>query len=195
MNEEKKRLESFGPIERPFQGIQAPAAEPRVSLKVGKSFIILRQPKNSNWCWAAVSASVARYYDSTSRVCQCEIVSAVLRRRDCCAGIDLTVCEKYKTHIAKNCDKAKPLEAGLAVKGNINGKPQKPPLRFAEVSAELDSERVVCLREDVAHFVVAVSYLSGTTSVEVADPLDGKFHVVDYSHLRCRCTHSYRTRG
>ena len=42
--------------------------------------------RRSNWCWAAVAVSVARFYDRRSTVTQCEITNQVLGRDDCCVG-------------------------------------------------------------------------------------------------------------
>jgi hypothetical protein len=39
-----------------------------------------------NWCWAAVAASVASFYKSTSSHTQCKIVNAVLRSSTCCSN-------------------------------------------------------------------------------------------------------------
>lgn len=42
--------------------------------------------RRSNWCWAAVAVSVARFYDPRSTITQCEIANQVLGRDDCCIG-------------------------------------------------------------------------------------------------------------
>jgi len=42
--------------------------------------------QQSNWCWAATSDGVARFYDASSPWTQCSIANTDLGRGDCCAG-------------------------------------------------------------------------------------------------------------
>jgi Papain-like cysteine protease AvrRpt2 len=42
----------------------------------------------SNWCWAAVAASVAAYYNQGTYKPQCEIADLELERKDCCTPPD-----------------------------------------------------------------------------------------------------------
>ncbi|HEX7924032.1 MAG TPA: papain-like cysteine protease family protein [Bradyrhizobium sp.] len=42
--------------------------------------------EKTNWCWAAVAASVAHFYRPSSRVTQCDIANGQLGRSDCCVG-------------------------------------------------------------------------------------------------------------
>ena len=44
----------------------------------------IQQQQKTNWCWAAVAASVALFYRSSSAVTQCSIANGQLRRHDCC---------------------------------------------------------------------------------------------------------------
>lgn len=45
------------------------------------------QPQEmSCWCWAAVAASIGRYYTPTSGWMQCEVANGALDRSDCCSA-------------------------------------------------------------------------------------------------------------
>jgi hypothetical protein len=49
----------------------------------------------SNWCWAAVSTSVAHFYDPSSSWTQCEVANAQLGRTDCCGTSGSGACNVY----------------------------------------------------------------------------------------------------
>ncbi|HLI62087.1 MAG TPA: hypothetical protein VKV05_01720, partial [Terriglobales bacterium] len=45
------------------------------------------QPQlESEWCWAAVSTSIAHFYSPSSAVTQCQVVNQQLKRTDCCTN-------------------------------------------------------------------------------------------------------------
>ncbi len=50
--------------------------------------------EQTNWCWAAVAASIADYYDNTKFVKQCEVASASIPTpgQDCCATPSSSAC-------------------------------------------------------------------------------------------------------
>ncbi|MBX9648357.1 MAG: hypothetical protein K2X57_15040 [Xanthobacteraceae bacterium] len=48
----------------------------------------MEQQEKSNWCWAAVAASVAHFFRPADPVKQCSIANGELRRSDCCANCD-----------------------------------------------------------------------------------------------------------
>src|SRR5260370_26671301 len=50
--------------------------------KIMMSFSVQRQLQ-SNWCWAAVAASIADYYDPNTTETQCTIANRCLKRTDC----------------------------------------------------------------------------------------------------------------
>jgi len=116
-----------------------------------------------NWCWAAVSASVDRYFDPGSALTECEIAAELLEANDCCAN-------------PKRHDKPAKLQDALELVGRL-GKIQDGPIAFSDLRSELDAGRPVCVRiewhDGSAHFVVLYGYRvmsSGTRTVEVADP-------------------------
>lgn len=52
----------------------------------------MQSQQQSNWCWAAVAASVADYYDPPSGWTQYTVVNAVNGRTDCCHFPTSTAC-------------------------------------------------------------------------------------------------------
>ena len=40
----------------------------------------MQKQQHSNWCWAAVAVSVARYFDPDSTWCQCRLASRMAKR-------------------------------------------------------------------------------------------------------------------
>ena len=117
-----------------------------------------------NWCWAAVSVSVGRYFFPQSTSTQCKVAGTVLSRTDCCAE-------------PAACNQPAHLEAGLKA---VN----RPPnilvraLTFDEIRKQIDQQRPVCVRiawngGPRGHFVVISGYQllrSGIQQINVADP-------------------------
>jgi len=77
---------------------------PNVSLRLS-----MQQQAQTQWCWAAVAASIAGFYNSRSAHSQCSTVCAVLPDSSCCANGASPRCNvpdsleralKYVTHWA-----------------------------------------------------------------------------------------------
>jgi len=58
-------------------------AEERASFAAGSLNFSMQPQTQSNWCWAAVSASVGNYYGTGSWT-QCNVANAELNRNSCC---------------------------------------------------------------------------------------------------------------
>ncbi|HVT60638.1 MAG TPA: hypothetical protein VHR45_19850 [Thermoanaerobaculia bacterium] len=197
-------------LTRPFRAIRRismrPAAVRELSAagagaSVPGPVVIVKQPKNSKWCWAAVAVGVAQTYDGMRHLCQCEVAIRVVGG-DCCQGIDPNVCEDDNTSI-KNCNQAAALEDALAATGNgVKNGVQSPPLVFADLQKEIDTGRIVCFREKgvlkEGHFVYAVGYgVPIPGCVTVVDPLDGVIRHPYYDGpdgFRSGCDDSYKTK-
>jgi hypothetical protein len=54
----------------------------------------VQQQLESEWCWAAVSTSVAHYYAPSSSVTQCLVVNQQLKRTDCCSNPSSNPCNQ-----------------------------------------------------------------------------------------------------
>ena len=134
------------------------------------SFEIETQEK-LNWCWAAVAATVSRYFYPNQAVEQCSIARSVLNI-DCCAAA------------SGDCDEPAALETALDAlnttfpKSLTNQPLPGQLLPFAAVRGQIDSGRPVCVRirwfgESGGHFVMISGYSvseSGEPWVDVADP-------------------------
>lgn len=129
------------------------------------SFDMEHQEKG-NWCWAAVSASVDRYFDPANAWAQCAVASKVLGVKNCCYNKD--------AH-----------DEGAALDDALNAVQRQREARssaidFQQLKSEIDSEMPVCVRigwtKGGAHFVSLYGYRiwdSGAKTIEVGDPWYG----------------------
>jgi hypothetical protein len=132
----------------------------------------MQSQQESEWCWAAVSASVERYFVPTSLQTQCMIARAVLGIAGCCG--DPTPCNQPAL-----------LQNALKLLRRMTGDPTAGPLSFAEIQSDIDGGRPVCLRigwdGGGGHFVALAGYRlsrSGVQLVDVEDPLYGPSVVI-----------------
>jgi hypothetical protein len=126
----------------------------------------------SEWCWSAVAVSVARFYQPSSTITQCDLAQLELNN-DCCA--DPSACNQQNT-----------LETSLNSVGHFN-EMVFSPLAFDETDNEIDGKRPVGCRIGWflggGHFVIihgtATESSGGSAKqwVAVADP---KFGPADY---------------
>jgi hypothetical protein len=155
--------------------VPSSSSQPRVMIR------FRMEPQcHSNWCWAAVAASVAKYYDRGTYREQCEIANLELERDDCCDfacgadQVDFNVTNVF----------ASPLNR-VRCFAKLARFQQATP---SEVRQELDAERPVCARtvwpDGGAHFVAIVGCWSdgdGTAMLAVDDPFWGRS---EYSYDR-----------
>jgi len=142
----------------------------------------------TQWCWAAVTASVAKYY-SLSTWTQCRVVNTVLVLNVCCANA--TMCNKpSRLDLALGAVKA------LAPNGYV-----ATNLLWSVLVAELEANRPVGVRinwsDNSGHFLVIDGY-TDTGMVEVEDPWYGHSSVPFTQFLTAylgtgRWSHSYKT--
>ena len=137
--------------------------------------------EESEWCWAAVALSVAKFFYPQSGEKQCDIAAKVTDKRHCCDA-------------PPECNEPQRLTDALRValsaqSGASLTKVVPRPLRFDELQRELDAARPVCIRigwdGGGGHFVVLTGYQvlsSGDRHVDVADPLYPDC-TVDYEEL------------
>ena len=144
--------------------------------------------EESEWCWAAVAQSVAKYFDESAQS-QCAIAGLVMKDGNCCDN-------------PVGCNEPAALTKALTKVG----KPPElvnRPLIPRELQKELDEHRPVCIRigwdGGGGHFVVITGYqvlTSGALHVNVADPLYPNC-TIDYDELSTsyhgdgQWTHSY----
>jgi hypothetical protein len=132
------------------------------------SFRIQKQ-EELNWCWAAVSASVAQYYEDSKWQRQCSVVNAALAAirgvSDCCTdGATLP------------CNIPWDLRKALLAIGHLDSL-TNGPLSFAGIAAQVQNKRPLACRilspGPAAHFVAVIGCAetpSGEQWVTIADP-------------------------
>lgn len=124
--------------------------------------------EQTNWCWAAVGVSVARFYDPAHSQSQCELASVALDRNDCCSdgAADLT-----------KCNQPWYLDRVLNINGNLESK-RTESMSFTDVQAEVGADSPVGCRigwfGGGGHFAVITGWLvaaDGTEYIDIADPI------------------------
>ncbi|MBK5290397.1 MAG: C39 family peptidase [Acidobacteriia bacterium] len=109
----------------------------------------LQQQERSNWCWAAVTVSVLRFFSPESQTRQCGIAHDEL---------DLRCCEDAE----RKCNQVRSLQPPLASIGRLRGEKRAEPLSFDEIRQEIDNGVPVCARiawrSGGGHFVVISGY-------------------------------------
>lgn len=124
----------------------------------------------SNWCWAATSTSVSRYYWFLSRWTQCRVANAELTLTGCCG-----------TPVPTPCNVPWYLDRALTRTGNfvrITG-----PASVAAVRAEIDANRPVGARIGWSggggHFMCIYGYtrIGSLDYFDIDDPIYGKSHL------------------
>jgi hypothetical protein len=117
----------------------------------------------SEWCWAAVSTSVAHYYTPSSGVTQCQVVNEQLGRTDCCINPGST-----------DCNQPGYLDQALQYVGHFAS--DKGQGSYGDLSGALAAGEPPCLRIGWSggggHFI-GVYGCEGGDIVLVTDPIYG----------------------
>nr|WSY57072.1 hypothetical protein OG999_47670 [Streptomyces sp. NBC_00886] len=118
----------------------------------------------TNWCWAATSVSVARYYDARSTWTQCTVANGELGRNDCCGS-----------GASGPCNVPNVLDAPLRQVGHFDTVTGGTVTR-ERLQGEIRAGRPVCARTawqaGGAHFVAITGFAPGDL-IEVDDPVSG----------------------
>jgi Papain-like cysteine protease AvrRpt2 len=153
----------------------------------------MQPQQQTNWCWAAVSTSVALYYDAASTWTQCSVANGELSRSDCCGSGAATACNVYGY-----------LASALQRVGHLDHWDGNAAV-FQTVDDEVDAGRPIGIRVawsgGGAHFLAIIGYLEDTQNyVAVDDPIYGKSDVT-YDTLKTSYqgsgtwTHTYYTKA
>jgi hypothetical protein len=143
----------------------------------------IQHQEQTEWCWAAVAASVQQYFEPATEPAlelkQCAIADMVLHTNLCCPYPEF-------------CNQPAALETALKKihkwRKSLNPDPLTGPgtLTFAEVQREIDRGRPVCVGirwyQGGGHFVVIRGYrvlASGAQQLYIADP-DNPSNLVDF---------------
>jgi hypothetical protein len=148
----------------------------------------IQHQRQTNWCWAAVSATVSSFYRNP-RWTQCRVVSDQLNQQSCCSNGS-----------TGECNKPWYLDQALQRIGHLNDY-ASGALSWADLKQDIDAGRPIGVRIGWAtgggHFVAVAGY-SDAGVINVQDPWYGQASV-DYAtfktryHGNGRWTHSYKT--
>jgi hypothetical protein len=142
------------------------------------NFPMQKQPKNSAWCWAAVTVSVVHYFRPSSNLQMCDVAALLFPGKDCCKD-------------RGPCDTGERLDVALNKVGMLREMLPDRTLTFQGLKSELDQDRPVCARirwfGGGGHFVVLSGYRvlqGGGQQVVVSDPLLTDPIIVGYDEFR-----------
>jgi hypothetical protein len=155
--------------------------------------------EQGNWCWAATSLGVHKYYDRSDNTTQCQAANLILGRNDACNN---------PVPAAANVPHF--LDDSFNDFGNMSGSIVGGTLSFADVKGQVDAGRPLGTRIGWAggggHFMVIEGYRDGGTAatreVAIHDPIFGESQYVYDSYRTAyrgttgnNWTHSYRTKS
>jgi hypothetical protein len=163
---------------------------------VDLGFQVERQEK-SNWCWAAVSLSIHKFFKPASARRQCGVAGALLKL-PCCGNF------------TRKCNEPESLTSALRHFARLNRVVQRVP-EFGEIQTEINAGRPVCARfewttgafKGFGHFAVVCGFDAalGGSVVIVEDPFYGRSRrpyeqiVRSYQFNRGQWTHTYFIKG
>ena len=140
-----------------------------MSKRLGFSMQLQQQ---TEWCWAAVAASIAAYFNSSGPSGgpwrQCEVANTVRKQTTCC-----------QNGSSANCNHDDYLDSALTAVKHLAGPVNPSTISYADISQEVDNNRPVAVRigwyGDGGHFVVLGGYddSGGAQIVDVEDPRYG----------------------
>lgn len=136
----------------------------------------MQQQCQTNWCWAAVAASVAAYHNRLTSFTQCKVADRQLERNDCCTF------PCHSSNVPGDVNEPNMLGAALNFadhhldRADI-GNTETPINNLSSlrriIQAEIAQGRPLCVRVlwngDGAHFVAITGYDSHTDALTVAD--------------------------
>jgi hypothetical protein len=138
-----------------------------------------------SWCWAAVTASIANFYNPSLNLSQCQLANKAFNQNNCCENKQSPSCNKG-FDISKSLKDYNLFKKGLVHRYYANVmKPEdvKPVLSYNEIKEECKNNRPLVLSFDMIkpgettgfnHFVtVAGTYIeNGKEMVRLLDPLN-----------------------
>jgi hypothetical protein len=130
--------------------------------------LTMQRQQHSNWCWAAVAASVAHFFDKSSQWTQCVLASQQLNQPNngCCTNGD----------DPDTCNQVSHLEKSLSLIRHRNPDTDNPSDGIASpevIKQEIDLGRPIGVRIgwddslDQGHFILVTGYDDGTPDLTV----------------------------
>lgn len=208
-NRTQVRIYSEGAPAGP-EGVAVPAGEAGATEGplpgVGNSLDFrLERQKQTQWCWAAVTVSIARFYDGGSTLTQCQLVNeefgAEAHGFNCCASGGSADCNQ-PWYLNQALERAGLIEPDGMKAGTTS---------FEDFGREVDARRPLACRigwdKGGGHFIVLTAYSTDfgpavpVQWVSGEDPIAGPFdyHYVKFlvsygSADKGKWSHSYFTR-
>lgn len=122
---------------------------------------VIQPQEQSEWCWAAVAASIANFYAGNNQLKQCDVVNNALRRTDCC-----------QDGSSDSCNQQVDVDSGLSRVGHLQRKQSGQP-DFNTVVAEMNAGRPLAVRilwsEGGGHAIIVYG-VTDDRKVNIADP-------------------------
>ncbi len=146
--------------------------------------LTVQHQKMSEWCWAAVSVSVNRFFRPDSAHTQCELAGAELK---------LPCCDDPPTQ-AEKCNTSHTLHTVLGTLHLLDGEPLLTTPDFDRVQQEIDAGHPICLLirwldkqgkvTDQGHFIAIHGYRVTPLAkfVSIGDPFFGASEI-DFTQL------------
>lgn len=132
----------------------------------------MQSQQQTNWCWAAVSVSVANYFNTPGPQGgswqQCDVANAEFGQTTCCQDGSTSLCNRDWY-----------LDRALTRVNHLAGPPQTGPGLYSYIQQEIDANRPVPVRigwyGDGGHFLALSGYddTNGNQIVDVEDPWYG----------------------
>jgi hypothetical protein len=151
-----------------------------VSDLVGDKVLLFRQVAQEmpNWCWAAVTLSIFKFYEPNSNFAQCAIANYVLNQQTCCGS-----------PIPDHCNVA--IDLGFAMtKCQLLANQTDGDINYQAVVSEINNNRPIGValywmdqqNAQGGHAVVIYGYRNHTTGpwICIADPAGGSYTMIRY---------------
>ena len=148
--------------------------------------LTIERQKKSEWCWAATSVSVNRFFRADATHTQCELAGSVL---------EVQCCEGAKPAQSEQCNTPHALHTVLGRLHLLAADPIRKPLSFDAVQQQIDAGHPVCVLikwldkqgkvSDRGHFIAINGYRvtpSQKQFVSITDPFYGASEI-DYAHF------------
>jgi hypothetical protein len=152
----------------------------------------MQAQQQTQWCWAAVSVSIAAYYDPGTSWTQCQMAGAELNQATCC-----------ENGSSSECNQPWYLDKALERAGALASMNAPPSSGVGEEPDEIQAGRPVCVRIGWSggggHFVVIEGYRYDLEQVAIDDPWHGASDVPVNTFRTAyqgsgSWTHTYRTK-
>lgn len=152
----------------------------------------MQHQQQTNWCWAAVSTSVALFFKPSSGWTQCAVADGELNRSDCCGTGASGPCNVYGF-----------LDTSLTRVGHLDHFTGTTST-FSQIQGEINNGRPLGVRTawsgGGAHFLAIIGYRLFNNMLAVDDPFYGKSDVglttfTSSYQASGSWTHSYFTRA